>query len=49
MVNLKSNLIILFCSIHKVVNDLDTFFSDTVKELNCYTEEIKEQSQERTK
>lgn len=39
MVNLKSKLFVyLFYSIHKVVNDLDSFFSDTVKELQCYTE-----------
>jgi hypothetical protein len=32
-----------------VVNDLDTFFADTIKELNCYTEEVKDHFQERAK
>ena len=39
MDNLKSNFYVkFFFSIHKVVNDLDSFFCDTVKELQCYTE-----------
>ncbi len=32
-----------------MVNDLDTFFADTIKELNCYTEEVKDHFQERAK
>lgn len=48
MDNFKSKIFFYF-SIHKVVNDLDSFFADTVKELNCYSEEIKDNFVERSK
>lgn len=48
MDNSKSNLLFYSYSMHKVVNDLDTFFNDTVKQLHCYSEEIKEHLHERT-